>query len=381
MRNLFLLFALVMSAIYSNENIKPIYVEVDPNMPNNLIKNLYVHLDKQSFPKWMMDNIKKEFSNFSFFSSKDIERMFLENPDRAFAHYKIRNGKVYYGYYKHCSHFLGIILEYAFVFHKILNQPGFSIQEGDFLMEMSDGNNSKEKYPIFCFSKNHNSNCILVPDWYAIWVEMPKLLEKIDRASFAFPWHRKLNKGFFIGVPNGSFQHDHWRDHPRTKLVLFSIDNPDLVWARFTHLKPKQSHICEEMTNLDYLLGSNRISEHDACRYKYLFDVDGWSCSFYRTPWVLRSNCVCLKHMKPKQHSFQWYYSGLKPYVHYIPYEDDCSDLKDIILWLRQNDDKARKIAINGSDFVKKYLNVNISYLYLYYVLIECNKLNSSINK
>ncbi len=84
--------------------------------------------------------------------------------------------------------------------------------------------------------------------------------------------------------------------------------------------------------------------------------------------------------MKPK-YSFQWYYSGLKPYVHYVPYEDYCSDLKDIILWLRQNDDKARKIALNGSAFAKKYLNINISYLYLYYVLVECNKLNLSINK
>jgi hypothetical protein len=65
----------------------------------------------------------------------------------------------------------------------------------------------------------------------------------------------------------------------------------------------------------------------------------------------------------------QWYYCGLKPYVHYVPYQSDCSDLASQILWLRQNDLKAREIAREGSKFFEEHLTLEKCHLYLYYAL------------
>jgi hypothetical protein len=123
-------------------------------------------------------------------------------------------------------------------------------------------------------------------------------------------------------------------------------------------------------------ISSNRISQFDSCRYKYQIDVDGWGCGFHRAQWVLRSNCVSVKQRGP---NIQWYYNGLKPYVHYVPYETDCSDLANVLTWLRANDDKAKEIALQGRRFALDYLNTDMSYLYLYHVLLELNKLNLSI--
>jgi spore maturation protein CgeB len=46
-----------------------------------------------------------------------------------------------------------------------------------------------------------------------------------------------------------------------------------------------------------------------------------------------------------------WFKKYLKPMVHYVPVEYDLSDLKEKIEWLRCNDDKAKQIAKNATEF------------------------------
>lgn len=42
------------------------------------------------------------------------------------------------------------------------------------------------------------------------------------------------------------------------------------------------------------------------------------------------------------------------PWVHYIPIKEDLSDMEELIVFARENDDVARTIAQNGYDFVRE---------------------------
>jgi hypothetical protein len=46
------------------------------------------------------------------------------------------------------------------------------------------------------------------------------------------------------------------------------------------------------------------------------------------------------------------------PWVHFVPVKNDLSDLLETINWLRQNDAKAKEIALNGRSLYKKLYNM-----------------------
>jgi hypothetical protein len=56
-----------------------------------------------------------------------------------------------------------------------------------------------------------------------------------------------------------------------------------------------------------------------------------------------------------------WLMEGLlKPYVHYVPLEDDYSDLDKIIEWCEKNDDKCLKIVKNANEFMNQFENIEV---------------------
>jgi hypothetical protein len=55
-----------------------------------------------------------------------------------------------------------------------------------------------------------------------------------------------------------------------------------------------------------------------------MIDVEGHSASYARLEMIMLSGSLPFKHQSPFK---QYYESGLKPYVHYIPVNRDFSDL------------------------------------------------------
>ena len=341
---------------------------------NKFLDDSCLSLKNKKLPNWMLSQIQKDFQKFKPFSVKDLELHF-DNSERGLIYIRIRNNKVFFQYNtKNPQHSTGT---YTRAIQKLITQPETRIENGDFLVNLFDTVHSLiNKYPILSITKNFLSNDVLIPDRFAISKRKNRLMNDIDKSCLEFPWEIKINKAFWIGAANGKkLSKECWRDNNRARLVLFSIDHPDIIWAKFINIKISKK-VFSEMKDLDYLLSSDRISPFDSCQYKYLLDVDGWSVGFERCRWILRSNCVLIKQQSKH---FQWYYSGLKPYVHYVPYKGDCSDLLEIITWLRKNEDEAKTIALNGRDFSKTYLDADTTFLYLYEVLKEYNKLNETI--
>lgn len=329
----------------------------------------------KTLPEWMLSNIQNEVSQFSSYTTEEFEEFYSKAWQTLF-HFRIRGGKLYV----RCNEngLFPPMTEYAGAILLLLKQPGCQLKSGDFLLDFADTvAKNVTTFPILCFSKDPDSNYIMVPDGFAIWKEKIQLMREIDKANSLYPWENKIEKGFWIGSVNGLYFNEPmlWKTNQRSEIVLFSLEHPDLVFAKFSSFI-NEDRVCDEMKNRHHELHSQRIPQAESCKFKYQIDVEGWSCGFHRTQWVLRSNCVSIKQRGPNT---QWFYNGLKPYVHYVPYEADCSDLKNAIEWLRQNDDKAKEIALQGRQFALDYLNTEITYLYLYTVLLELNKLNRSL--
>ena len=108
-----------------------------------------------------------------------------------------------------------------------------------------------------------------------------------------------------------------------------------------------------EIQRMNYS-SSSRLSVVDMLQFKYVLDIDGYASTYSGTFWKLYSGSVLLKQTSVWR---QWYYDRLIPWVHYVPINNNFSDLSDKIEWCIKNDDLARKISENARAFVKKALN------------------------
>jgi hypothetical protein len=92
----------------------------------------------------------------------------------------------------------------------------------------------------------------------------------------------------------------------------------------------------------------------DQIQYKMILDIDGWTSTWSATVWKLYSGSVLLRC---KSKWTQWFHSKLEPWVHYVPVEDDFSDLNDKIEWCLHNEDNCIQITENAHRFVIEHLN------------------------
>ena len=89
-------------------------------------------------------------------------------------------------------------------------------------------------------------------------------------------------------------------------------------------------------------------------QYKMILDIDGWSSTWSATVWKLYSGSVLLKTRSKWK---QWYYDVFKPWVHYVPVENDFSDLNEKIEWCLQHEEECIRITENAHKFVLEKLN------------------------
>lgn len=110
----------------------------------------------------------------------------------------------------------------------------------------------------------------------------------------------------------------------------------------------------------------NTLSPLEQSKYKYLINVDGHVSAFRLSLELGMGSCILLAKSKYKM----WFHSELKEYVHYIPVNEDLSDLIDQINWCIDNDSKCETIAQNAKLFYDTYLQKDGIFDYLQ-ILIE----------
>ena len=86
--------------------------------------------------------------------------------------------------------------------------------------------------------------------------------------------------------------------------------------------------------------------------YKYQLDLAGPSgTAASDTLDKLAMPGVLLHHVTPTQ---DYIHAHLTAWKHYIPIQEDLSDLKDKFVWAESHPDQARKIALEGIEFMKQ---------------------------
>lgn len=231
--------------------------------------------------------------------------------------------------------------------------------------------------PILAFSANKKSiNVALIPDCEALNpIDRRYLIQAIQKASLMHPWPSKKATIFWRGTPTGEDETARITSrswiNPRHQLVQMSLNHPTWVDAEFTYTYRASDYQKNEQDLLpvsspaywrNILPVSQPVHPKDHLLYRYLIDIDGYSTCFSRTFWILLSNSVLLKQTTNYK---QWFYQGLKPYIHFIPLKSDLSNLEEQYKWCLEHEQECRCISEEASQFALNYLSYekNMGYL------------------
>lgn len=88
--------------------------------------------------------------------------------------------------------------------------------------------------------------------------------------------------------------------------------------------------------------------------YKYLLSVEGNDVAT-NLKWIMASHSVL---MAPSFQIESWFLEHrLRPYIHYLPIQDDFSDVQDQFNWAEQHPKECERIISNANQYVEQFLN------------------------
>jgi hypothetical protein len=207
---------------------------------------------------------------------------------------------------------------------------------------------------------------VLVPDHYII-DEWPRLYNDILEANEKFSWDRKIERAFWRGSSTGGiYTRSNWQNFPRVKLVELSSEYPSLLDAKFTLLAQRDKEVVDSIS-ARYSIAI-AVSQADHVKYKMQISIDGNITSLSSELWRLLSNSVMIRQ---KSTNMKWFHSLFRDGQHYISVEYDMSNLMEKIKWVLANDEKAKQIAENASNVVKKEVTPDHIHQYWTKVLNE----------
>ena len=244
--------------------------------------------------------------------------------------------------------------------HKI-NDVDFIVYARDIIPE----NNLEEEIfsvPAFMMFQNsdhkHEANTFIMPDSLFLNPYWGKLIAKIIQANINYPWNKKIEKIFWRGASTGigEYNLDIIDQLPRLKIAILSKLYPNLIDARLVSQDVSHNSSGKELKKILAILfgkDSNKATETEHLQYKYLLSLDGNSATGTRVPWIMLSNSLLIKQDSRK---VQWFYSALKPYVHYVPVNEDLTNIFSQLEWMKAHDNELQIIAKNAHNFVENNL-------------------------
>ncbi|PJF16442.1 Glycosyltransferase, family GT90 [Paramicrosporidium saccamoebae] len=221
--------------------------------------------------------------------------------------------------------------------------------------------------PIFSITRCIGMNVLPVPQWFA-WRDGSfenwdsKMVSYCETAE-ATVWGEKQKKAIFRGnVRPSVLQHvngrlqfvnvteETYKQLGRTKLYILGQIRPDLLDVG---LYGKGLHTGRSIIDLlDYEFKPPISMLHQAQQFRYVLYAEG-ACGWAdRLKVLLASGMLVLMQETPCVEHFQ---KLLQPWVHYVPINNDFSDLLDRIEWANANEETVREIVHNAQEFALHY--------------------------
>ncbi len=346
----------------------------DKTSSNEWKKECLEKISAKNAPEWMLNQIASDLSPFSSGITREMLRGMMRQAENQgqLVYYRIEDNQV------------SVVETGKVLATERLEEMTHALQtlcaiaplpNMDFILCLHDavvGINISA--PVLAFAKDKDSHkVILIPDFDALSNQSAHLLHTVEHAIKKYPWNKKVSKAFWRGATTGGeLSKENFLSIPRSQAVRFSLESPSLIDARFTQLVQCDNPQQIQDHFASYFSTPRSVKSH--LKYKYQLLIDGNTCAYSRAYWQLFSNCAILKQSSP---NIQWFYSLLKPYVHYIPLQNDLSDLPEKVLWSKEHDNEVRKIISNAQALAQENLKQSDVYHYLYLVLIEYAKLQT----
>jgi hypothetical protein len=287
------------------------------------------------------------------------------------ARFQIIDQKVYADSFNVSHYYFPVLLKY---FQKLVQK--YKIANIDFIIYLREEipiqeESSKYTMNVPAFIMFQNRDCIyemdkiIFPDGFFLkennnysWT---KILDKVDKASQLNVWENKIEKLFWRGITTGDFltySIKNFDKLPRLTVVILSKLYPELIDAKFSFLEMKDYYrkdgkSLRKILELLFPEGFFHLEQGKQIGYKYLLSIDGNAATGTRVPWIMNSNSLLVKQ---RSHKIQWFYPALKEYVHYVPLEHRLTDAFEQLEWMKNNDNKIKKIAYNARNFVQNNL-------------------------
>lgn len=109
-------------------------------------------------------------------------------------------------------------------------------------------------------------------------------------------------------------------------------------------------------------------------QYRYQVSLDG-TVAAYRLPYLLAGGSLVLKQ---NSEYYEHFYHDLIAWKHYVPVKSDLSDLVDRVMWAKENDEEAHKIAKAGEQYARTHLLPD--HIFCYHTVLLKVKVNMSSN-
>ena len=230
-----------------------------------------------------------------------------------------------------------------FVLHKALSC--FILPDVDIYIRASDYCESHD-LPVFSWNKMLGESCILYPWVQFLWLKPLHVTTKPE-------WSSRKNLAVFRGVPTGGpglCKKDEWQDQYRIRAVSFCHNHSNFCDAEFTALTQCDSAIIAELSRHFNL--SKSLSWEEEMNFKYYLLLDGNGAPASRSAKAFSGGFAVLRQESVFR---EFFYSSLRPWVHYVPISDDLSDLEAHINVLQKNDKLAELIASNSREYAERY--------------------------
>ena len=188
---------------------------------------------------------------------------------------------------------------------------------------------SKTRYTQKVLSKHNRTSNIIWPLGMARhYTPVQQYIEKKKKGKET-PWEKKKETVVFRGAITG--------DHPDKVYITGLKKGPR------SHVVDMYMHYNKSDIDVFFSLGNAvSLSMVDQLKYKYLLSIEGNDVAT-GLKWQLASDSVVFM-AKPVTVSFAME-ELLVPFVHYVPVNDDYSNLPQMVEWARNNDDQCRWIA------------------------------------
>ncbi|XP_060516916.1 protein O-glucosyltransferase 2-like isoform X2 [Cylas formicarius] len=337
-----------------NENVSP-----ECNCPRQNITEF--------IKKWHCGKVPRQInSDFLVFKTIDwnhIRKRIIDNFDKphsiSLCHYVVKQNSIFrkcYGKYVGFNMFSdAILLSLA----KKVNLPDleFFVNLGDWPLSLKS---SSDIYPIFSWCGSDDSYDIVMPTYQLTEASLENMgrvmLDMLSvQGNVEDVWEQRQPRLFWRG-----------RDSNRYRLDLIKLSKryPNLFNVSLTNFffHKEEEHI--------YGPKSDHVSFFDFFRFKYQIAIDG-TVAPYRMPFLFGGGSLIFK---PHSKYYEHFYKDLEPNYHYVPLNEDLSDLLEKLHWAQENDSKAKEIASNGQKFANKHLLPQHIFCYHIHLLNELRK-------